>query len=114
MFLNRGYHKRPHISLTFPVCPFGYFCKDGMPFTCPVNKVAVPTGCIEVCFENVHEYVSYLVILWGILKNNLYIHNGDLTFHQMVGLPMGTKAAPLLAPWVVSPRKGLCLESPGQ
>ena len=40
--------------------------------------------------SNIYDLLHWVV-------SNMYFHNGDLTFHQTVGLPMGTNAAPLLA-----------------
>ena len=40
--------------------------------------------------SDIYELIHWVVSI-------TYVHNGDLTFHQTIGLPMGTNAAPLHA-----------------
>ena len=62
-------------------------CNDRKVFSLPLTKVGIHFGRVRI---NVCDALSYLL-------DNIYIRFGTKLYRQIVGIPMGTNCAPLVA-----------------
>ena len=59
-------------------------------FSHPLTKVSIHFGHVRMCATRVCDALSYLL-------DNIYIRFGTKLYRQIVGIPMGTNCAPLVA-----------------
>ena len=70
-------------------------CNDRKAFSLPLTKVGIHFGHVRMCATP--YLISWIIFILSYLLDNIYIRFGTKLYRQIVGIPMCTNCAPLVA-----------------